>query len=48
MTIDFENDNVYWLVKKLNGASQMYRAHIDNPEITPWVTSIAPSARGKF
>lgn len=45
-TIDYENDHVYWLVKKLNGASLLYRNHIDSPHSAPVINTIASSAKG--
>ena len=46
MTIDYNNDNVYWLVRKLNGASLLYRIHIDSPRREPLINPIASSSRG--
>jgi hypothetical protein len=46
MTIDYDKDQVYWLVKKLNGDSLLYRNNIDSSNSAPWINQIASSARG--
>lgn len=46
MAIDYDNDDVYWLVKKLNGASLLYRTHIDSAIDVSLVNEITPNARG--
>lgn len=48
MTIDYDSDNVYWLVKKLSGASLLYRTHIDSVKSVSWVKEITPNARGTY
>jgi len=47
MTIDYDKDQVYWLVKKLNGDSLLYRTNIDSSSV-PWINQIASSARGRL
>ncbi|KAK4016061.1 hypothetical protein OUZ56_031022 [Daphnia magna] len=46
MAIDYDNDDVYWLVKKLNGASLLYRTHIDSAIDVSLINEITPNARG--
>jgi hypothetical protein len=46
MTIDYDKDHVYWLVKKLNGDSLLYGTCIDSSNCEPWIKQIASSARG--
>lgn len=46
MTIDYDKDHVYWLVKKLNGDSLLYGTYIDSSNSVPWINQIASSARG--
>lgn len=49
MTIDYDNDHVYWLVKKLNGSSLLYRKHIESPAaVTTWSNQLASAAKGMF
>lgn len=46
MTIDYDRDYVYWIVKNVNGASFLYKSHIDLPNGHPTIHSISLSAKG--
>ena len=49
MTMDYDREEVFWMVMQLNGASRLYKSHIDFPHSTVLVNQVDLSpTRGKF
>lgn len=49
MTMDYDREEVFWMVMQLNGASRLYKSHIDFPQSTVLVNQVDLSpSRGSF